>query len=133
MNIMILDILQTIINFNKLENQLKYTEINVLLHENLKIYTLSFKNIYDINTFTKLDQKIIEQKKYNNLKILRSELSHITDVNHLCDTLEVLSCTKVSDIDQNGIKDLKKLRKLICNANPKLNNVNHLCDTLEKL
>ena len=66
---MILDILQTIINYNKLENQLKCMKMNVHSYENLCIYALNYKNI-EWSIAYKMDQNIIEQKKYSKLKIL---------------------------------------------------------------
>ena len=101
---MIVDILQTIINYCPLKNQLMCMEINTHTYNNLYVYAIDHKHT---NNMSKMDQKIIEQKKYSRLKILKSEDSCVTDVNHLCNTLETLICGYDSRIDQNGIKDLK--------------------------
>ena len=57
----------------------------------------------------------------------------INDVNIFADTLEELSCSGKSSINQYGISKLKKIKYLNCDFNDKIYDVNHLCDTLIQL
>ena len=94
---MILDTLQTIINHSLLKNQLSCMEINMYTYNNLYIYAIGYtESSYG------MDQKIIEQKKYNRLKILNCRNCRVTSVNHLCDTLEILHCELDCGIGQKG-------------------------------
>lgn len=122
---MITDILQIVVNFSRLKNQIMCMKMDSYLYENIYIYHLKcYKN---------MDQNTVKQQKYNRLKTLNCNKNvKITDVNHLSDTLEELYCDN-SGINQSGISQLKYLKFFSCNYNEKVNNLNHLSDTLEKL
>lgn len=131
---MITDILQTIINYGTICNQIKCMTVNSYTYENLYIYSLHCDELHNksSNTFKHIDQLIIEQKKFNRLKILKCHGSSIYNVNHLRDSLEELEC-RYSSVNQNGISQLKKLRILNCNGNAGITDVNPFCETLEEL
>lgn len=57
---------------------------------------------------------------------------NIQNLNHMRDTLKILSCTEICGINQKGISELK-LKELICDNNTKINSVNHMHDTLNIL
>lgn len=143
---MIIDIVQTIINFGKLVDQISAVEVNKYVYCNSYIYSLDAS--FDCN----IDQKIIEQEKFRRLwKLNCSCNENIFSVNHLADSLLELYCSseenefwmyrqyyeseilKNSGICQEGISELKKLKKLRCSGNRYIYNVNHLADTLEDL
>ena len=91
-----------------------------------------------------INQKSISKLK--KLKVLKAgDNKKITNVNHLADTLIELECydddadDDDDDTDENyyinqeGIKDLKKLQILNANNNWRINDVNHLKNTLTEL
>lgn len=88
---MILDILDNIKNsFINVVNALNVCTINVNTNNNIYIV-----NMYDVDKkiLAKLDQKIIEQHRYNKLKKLYMHNNKkINNLNHLKNTLQVLDC-----------------------------------------
>lgn len=85
-------------------------------------------------TECRLNQNGISRLK--KLRILNCHSNeHITNVNHLCDTLEELYCAnhQFNGINQDGISRLKKLKVLDINHSKGIYDVNHLCDTLIEL
>ena len=122
---MILDIVQTIINYGKLENQIKLSQINKHMYGSL--YVLSVWS-------DKVNQQIIEKRIFSKLKKLKcGGNKKIRNVNHLKNTLKILHCQEYCGIDQNGISELQFIEHLDCNFNSKINNVNHLKNTLKVL
>lgn len=121
---MILDVLQTIINYSNLTSQIICTELNNFTHHNIYIYYLDC-------TKKDISQRTIEQNKFKKLKTLSCQQNEkICNVNHL-KNLETFYCNSV--IDQFGISSLKNLKILHCDYNKKINNMNHLANTLEVL
>lgn len=80
----------------------------------------------------KIDQNGISKLKYVR-KLHCSNNECIYDVNHLSNTLIVLSCAGGSRIDQNGISKLGKLEEFVCVYNEKINSIDHLKETLKKI
>lgn len=125
---MIIDILQIIINYSHIRDQIKCMTIDTHLYQNINIYSL--KHNVDLN----LSQNVIEQRKFRKLKKLSCGMNKkIYDVNHLADTLKILKCPGYCGIDQNGISQLKCLEILHCMYNYKIYDVNHLENTLKEL
>lgn len=123
---MISDILQIIINYSKLKNQIICSHVNKYMYNNI--------NIYFLEGMTTITQKTIEMPIFRKLKILRCMNNrYICDVNHLSDTLEDLDCSFFCGINQDGISQLKILKVLCCYGNKYILNVNHLADTLGDL
>jgi len=133
---MILDIVQTIINYSgNLADQLCCMQIDSHLYNNIYIYQLDAHFGHDMYHIT---QNVINQKKFCELKYLNCNgNSHIKNVNHLAKTLEILYCgyieDKMSGIDQKGISELEKIKVLNCSLNNKITDVNHLSKTLVSL
>lgn len=124
---MILDIIQNITDYCRLRDQITCTKITSLTNENLYIYEVDTE-------FKKINQKIVEQKKFSKLKILKCNASRdVKDVNHLADTLIELECCYLCGIDDLGICKLNKLKKLNSSWNEKIQNLEHLADILEVL
>lgn len=111
---MIIDIVQTIINHCVLRNQAKCMKINKYVYDNTFIYEL---DTYGKPHFPgygeyKVDQKIIEQKKFSRLKKLSCYNSiEINNIDHLTESLEELDCGGRCMIDINKTK-FKKIRIL---------------------
>lgn len=127
---MIIDLLQIIINYSGLKSSIYLSQMDKYVHDNIHIHCLYSPKNYA------LSQQVLDQRKYSKLKILL--LSHngknILDINNFRNTLEYLQCNdSTSQIDQKCISELRKLKVLICNNNPKINNIDHLSETLEKL
>jgi len=126
---MILDIVQTIVNYCKIESQIMCTKINTYLCNNI--------NIYSFTCTFEADLSVVMQRKYSKLKIMYcDDISYILSVNHLADTLEELYCEcngGICGINQDGISRLKKLKILDCSGNWKIYALDHLAGTLEKL
>ena len=123
---MILDIVQIIVNYSILKNQIVCLQINSYTYNNLYVYSL--ENIPNI------DQKIIEKKMFCRLHNLNCfNNNKINNVDHLVNTLEILNCGGDCGIDQTHISKLKNIKELHCSDNNKINNVNHLANTLEIL
>lgn len=155
MQIMIIDIIQTIIDHSgKLFCQIKCMKMNKYIYENTYIYSLhrgeknqdDFDHIgpFDreyINNIKKITQEVIEQKKYSRLvRIDFSPEVHygginkkVSSVNHLAYTLKYLNCSWDCGINQAGISKLKKIEILLCDGNKKIEYVGHLADVLEVL
>ena len=145
---MIIDIIQTIINYCRLSNQIKCTKIDRYVYDNIYIYSLRGNNsrstkINHSNShyIYKMTQEIIEQKRYSRLIYLCFDNvlclgrcnEKIVNLNHLADTLEYLSCPWNCGVNQVGISELKKIKVLLCGSNEKINNIGHFADTLEIL
>lgn len=129
---MIIDIMQSIVNYVGICDQVNCIMINKFHSKNIYIFNVdaSDNSIFGSN----INQNIIEQHKYSKLKILNCrDNEQIEDVNHLADTLENLDCSGNCAIDQNGISKLDKLKRLIVKSNRKINNINHLTNVLEEL
>ena len=123
---MIFDIMQTIINYMLLRDQIICSEINNHLNADIKIYHLDCPR--------NMDNKEIKKKKFNKIKILNCNKNmNIEDVNIFENTLEILICCGNNGITQEGISRLKKIRKLKCDSNKKIKNVNHFNNTLIEL
>ena len=89
---------------------------------------IKITNLYDIpeKYLKKLDQQIIEQKKYKFVEKLNAcNNKKIKNVNHMRYTLKILNCGWNCGIDQNGIF-LLDLIELYATNNKKINNVNHM-------
>lgn len=130
---MIIDILQTILNYGIEVDQINCMSINTFVYSNLYIYKLDCRcNDSRDCKYKFVNQKILEQKKFSRLKILYCGKTIINDVNHLKDSLEKLDCS-YGYVDQNGISELKKLKALNCGGNDLIVDVNFLSETLEYL
>ena len=124
--VMIVDLFQEIVGYLKLKDQLKCMMIDKYLYNNIYIYLLECPS--------EMDQDILEQTKFRKLKILKChDNERIYSVNHLADTLIKLNCCWKSNIDQDGISQLKLLKILKCDDNRKIHSVNHLANTLIEL
>ena len=125
---MIIDILQTIVDFSTLKNQVNVIQIDKYVYDNLYIHNLDTSNQY-------VHQKIIEMRYFSRLRILIcSNNRFIKNISHLSKTLEKLICNgDWSAINQEHISKLTKLKVLDCSKNKLINNVNHLSETLEDL
>ena len=126
---MIIDLLQIIVDYSSVNNQIICTSINNDTYHNLLIYKL------DIPDYSLIDYNIIIQHRFRNMKIFGCcRQNNISDVNHWSDTLKELYCSgRDCAIDQNGISQLKVLKVLNCNDNMKIYDLNHLTDSLEEL
>lgn len=124
---MILDIIQTIINWSKLNDQLKCSMIDKYMYNHI--------NIYKLNVPKNMTRDIFMQKKYSKLKILLCNGNHdLCNITHLSNTLIELNCSgRYSKINQHNISELKILEKLECPSNINITNVNHLKKTLKFL
>ena len=124
---MIIDLLQNIVGYSNLRNQIRCSMLDNYTYDNIYIYILNADQHY-------IDQKIIEQKKFSKLKKLAYKNSNISNLNHLADTLEILYIGGKFDakysIRQEGISKLKKIRVLMCPDNKNIKDVNSLADTL---
>jgi len=194
---MIIDIIQTIINYGNIYEQIRLAQVNRDIYDDIYIYKLDGRKMD--NLYIK-DINILKQKKFGRIKILvephfvpriknkentgrydmwsetleelycvgdgiccydvitnqkqnniadqkQSDIvnlkklkilgcnncSGITSVNHLANTLKVLSCCGNRGIDQDGISELKTLKNLYCCHNNGITDVNHLADTLQIL
>lgn len=111
---MITDILQTIINRCALRAQIKCIKIDKYVYDNTYIYELDTygKPHFPEYSEHKIDQKIIEQKKFSRLRKLSCRHNiEINNVDHLAESLEELDCGGRCAIDINKIK-LKKIKIL---------------------
>ena len=110
---MIIDILNNIIKYCRLERQIDVHNINTYTTQNIYIYNLSLLGYHN---FT---QKTLCQRKYSKLMILLCPNNkNITDVNHLKDTLIELDCSgRKNGICQDGIAKLASLKILDCSFN----------------
>jgi len=105
---MVIDILQTIIDYSNLKDQIHCIKMDKYIYGNLYIYQLDAYK-YPI------DQDIIEKKYFRKLRKLNcSDNRYITSIKHLSNTLEVLDCSNRSGnsycaIGQNDINYLKNL------------------------
>jgi len=140
---MIIDILQTIIDYANLPSQVYCINIDHNTYDNLYIHAL------DASKYSNIDQKIISQQKFHKLiKLNCHNNCNIRDLNNigsLCNTLEILDCSQdmlihniasnIYDniIKQSGIIELKKIKVLRCGNNGGIKNVNCFADTLEEL
>lgn len=127
---MIIDILQAVSNSCNLKTQLKIGEINLYTYHNIYIHNLVAPHNMTIPIF--------HQKKFSMIKSLNSlNNNHISDLEHLSNTLEALFCERgISGdckINKSSISKLKKLRILSCIGNKNISSVNCLADTLEEL
>jgi len=123
---MIIDLLQNIVGYSKSPNQIKCSMLNNCTYDNIYIYAL------DVGEY-RINQKLIEQKKFSKLKKLVYKHNDTLNLDHLSDTLIILYMKEydpVYSIKQEGISKLKKLRALICPDNMSIYDVNHLADTL---
>lgn len=112
---MILDLIETIINFGG-AGAYKCILLDKHTHDNINIYFLDARN-------TQIDQQILKQKKYLNLKRLYSN-DKIYDLNHLQESLIELDCSGIdSSITQNSIVNLKNLKILRCRDNVNIKNL----------
>jgi len=125
---MIIDLLQTVINYSKLKPQIYITQIDGYVHESVYIFHLTVpKNV-------RFNQSILEQKKFAKLKKIDCNGNiRISSVNHLADTLEELKCNGCRGINQIGISKLTKLKVLKCHNNGKIHDINHLANALIEL
>lgn len=81
---MIDDLIQTIVNNSNIKTQLRCMQMDTCVYDNIYVYVLLAAK--------KMDQKILEQKKFCKLRILNCSYSqNICDVNHLTETLASLS------------------------------------------
>jgi len=139
---MILDIIQTIVNYgSSLPDQLCCMQIDSYCYNNIYIYKLDAHFSYSRYNVT---QKVIKQNKFNRLEYLDcSGNADIKNINHLAKTLNTLHCRsivsdvgqqiKISGIGQTSISKLEKIKILDCSFNEKISDVNHLSETLEEL
>lgn len=133
---MILDIIQNITDYWHLKDQITCTQINSYTYDNIFIYKIGNMptGIDGQKKQYKLNQSIIEQKKFNRLKVLKCcAVGDVKDVNHLADTLVELECSYWCGIDNDGVCKLKKLKKIDCSWNQKIYDLSHVADTLEVL
>ena len=126
--IMILELIQTIVDYSGLNDQIALIQVDSYTYNNTYIYKL----VADNSCESYVDQNVLEQEKFSKMKIL--DCTHnikIYDVNHLSDVLEELYCNG-SGMDQEGISKLKKLRIIHC-GNTQVANLNHLLNNLVSL
>lgn len=129
-NQMITDIIQNIINFSFVQQQIDLCQMDKYMYNNTYIYKLKIKSRYK----NIINQKIIEQKKFSRLKKLCvTNVKKIYDVNHLAETLICLKCGILSSIDQSGIAKLKNLKKLVMKGNNYIHNLDNVAHCLEYL
>lgn len=125
---MIIDIIQTIISFCKLGDQIKFIQMNSYVYNNSYIYSL-----YAFDE-SNIDQEIIEQTKFSRLQELHCCYNkNIYDIGHLNKTLKKLYCRGESKISQKCIDKLTNLEMLDCSYNENIFNVNHLAYVLIEL
>ena len=111
------DVQQIILEYSEFDVQLKLINLCKENYDNLKIRKLNHR---------KITQNILYQKKYDSLEILNvSDNSKIFDVSHLKNTLIELNCSYFCAINQKGIQQLTKLKKLNAWNNSKITDVNH--------
>jgi len=123
---MILDIVQTVINFSNLKNQIRCSQMDKYVYDNLYIYSL--------NTKYGMSQEIIEKRIFCKMeKLYCYGNDKINNISHLKKTLRVLKCGGDCGISQKDILGLQCIEKLDCVNNYKINSVNHLNKTLRAL
>lgn len=121
-----LKIIQNIVNHSNLQNQIKCSQIDRCVNDNLLIYSLDAKN--------NVDQQIIKKRIFGKLKILDCrDNQEIYNVNHLANTLMYLDCSGDCCVPYCGISMLTKLEVLHCSNNGYMSSVNHLKKSLRKL
>lgn len=120
---MYIDILQNIMNYLYLVDQIKISQLDKQIYDNIKIYYLDDNRIND---------KILQQKKFNMLKKLVIQNNrNVTNLNHLL-YLEDLTCSGLeSSISDESIKQLYNLKKLHATDNKQIKDINHLINLTE--
>jgi len=104
---MIVDLLQVIVDYSKLNDQIVCTQIDKYLYDNM--------NIYSLKCPSKMEQNTIKQQKFCKLKILDcSKNRKIGNIHHLANTLEDLSCGYNCGINQKEISRLKNVKISKC-------------------
>lgn len=123
---MIIDILQPVVNFSELKNQINLMQMNKHTYNDIYIYSLICTK--------KMDNNIIRQKKFCKLRTLCVTNDKVECLNHLSNTLSKLDCSGYyCGVNQDGIMNLKNLETLRCSQNEKIHSVNHLANVLSEL
>ena len=114
-------------------------ELDVLkniLGKNMYSYVGQHKGIKDrLNDIQNLLAMGICQEGISELNLVELRCDGnmgIHNVNHMKNTLTILSCKQICGIDQNGISELK-LVQMECDNNPKIRCLNHMSKTLRVL
>lgn len=119
-----IDILQSVSTYLDFVDKMKLCQLDKNTDNKFLIYDL-----YDIPLYLKkkLTQNIIKQKKFSKLARLdASNNPKIKDVNDFHHSLVELNCNYNCGIDQNGIRDLKNLKKIYLSLTSKIYNIDHL-------
>ncbi len=113
MNYLAPDLLQIISNFSTFNVNKKLIKVNTYI----SFIQLPGK-YYDL-----LNNKVLKQKYYRNLKILDIKNKYVTDINHLIGLQIILGGTYINDISA-----LTKLKVLDITSNKKIKDISNLKD-----
>jgi len=98
---MIIDLLQNIVDYSSLQNQIKCAKLDTYTNENILIYKLT--------DHKKINQNVLEHRIFSKLKILKLRLEYnMKDVYHLSETLEKLISVDYRDSNNFDPKKFKK-------------------------
>src|SRR3989338_743551 len=118
------DLIQVICEYSKLKTQVILCNLNKICRNYIKIYELLGEY--------RLNDCMLKQSKFDNLKKLNASTSKIKDIGHLI-YLEVLLCHGTGClISDDDIKNLYKLKVLNISDNDNIRYIGHLTD-LEEL